>query len=82
MTAGQRCDDLDLVARRALRPLGAARVFLRDRKQWTVEEVVDETTATRSLIFASNGVARRVRVFPEDWRSLPDEVLYGFSLHR
>lgn len=81
MTAGQRCDDLDLVARRALRPLGAARVFLNDRKQWTVEEVVDETSS-RSLIFASNGVARRVRVFPEDWRSLPDEVLYALSLHR
>lgn len=32
-----------------------------------------------SLIFASDAAVRRVRRFPEDWASLPDEALAALS---
>ena len=36
----------------------------------------------RTLVFASERVARRVRAFPPDWQSLPDDALIRLSWSR
>ena len=48
-------------------------------QDWTVYE---ESVADRALIFETDHVARRVRVYPADWAELPDETLYVLSWSR
>jgi hypothetical protein len=59
-----------------------ARVFLVERRTWTVQEVIDRSTNARALIFSSVGIGRRVAQYPPDWRELSDALLYGVSLGR
>lgn len=60
-------------------PVTLARIFEMDRQQWTVQEVSDPTTADRSLVFSSRGIARRIRRYPEHWRELSDASLADLS---
>jgi hypothetical protein len=55
------------------------RNFLAGAYQWTVREVVDPTTGTSVLIFARDGIARRVRHYPSNWRELSNEALLALS---
>jgi hypothetical protein len=51
--------------------------------RWLVREAEHsafDRRATRSLIFESHDVVRRVREYPADWYALSDEVLYQLSL--
>ena len=66
----------------AVQPIGVVRIIVIAGKSWTVSEVVDQTTFAPGLIFTGQGVARRVRDFPADWRTLPDEKLYALSWSR
>ena len=45
---------------------------------WTVYED-KETSASPSLVFETDRIARRVRHYPESWADLPDEELYALS---
>ena len=74
MTTGLRED-----ARGERESMRLARIFERDKEQWTVQEVADPTTADRSLVFSSKGIARRIRRYPEHWRELSDASLYALS---
>lgn len=74
-SGGERRDRTGQLSTRILEPLGAARIFLIDRTQWTVEEVADRYTKTRFLIFSTHGLARRVRTYPANWRSLSETEL-------
>ena len=69
-------------ARGALPTTGLARIFLMNRQQWTVEEVSDATTGACSLVFSSQGIARRIHNYPVRWRELPDAALYALSWER
>ena len=49
---------------------------------WLVQEVRDleyDRRATTSLIFSSDDVMRRVRVYPPNWIDLPDDDLIALS---
>ena len=49
---------------------------------WLVQEVRDleyDRRATTSLIFSSDDVMRRVRVYPPNWIDLPDDELIALS---
>lgn len=53
-----------------------------DHGYWVVYEVSDrigENEVRRSLIFVSDAGFRRVRDFPEDWRTLDDAALWALS---
>jgi hypothetical protein len=71
--------EIQRVTAKRLSPLGPVRVLTIAQQPWTVEEVVDTTLGCRSLIFSSTGVARRVRRYPADWRTLADDLLYALS---
>lgn len=52
---------------------------------WFVREISGPTYDRRgsgSLVFLSDDVMRRVRDYPPDWHTLPDEALYALSLRR
>jgi hypothetical protein len=54
-----------------------------DYSHWTVHEVHDPlTSSARSLIFVSTGGFRRVRRYPDDWRSLDADALWALSWER
>jgi hypothetical protein len=54
-----------------------------DHGRWTVHQVHDPSTASgASLIFASAAGFRRVRTFPEGWRSLSAAALWELSWQR
>ena len=58
----------------------ARRIVLED-VVWLVYELafpLDRRT-TPSLIFENEGVIRRVRNYPADWRTLSDEELFALS---
>lgn len=62
---------------------GRVRVIWHDQRRWTVREVEQGTWSEadhRSLIYESEGIARRVREYPVGWFTLSDEDLYGLSL--
>lgn len=65
-----------------LQAIGLARIFVMDRQEWTVQEVADATTGTRSLVFSSRGIARRIHNYPMRWRDFPAEALYVLSWER
>lgn len=49
-------------------------------ESWLVYEVGGATYDRRgSLIFESAWTVRRVRIYPEDWRTLSDEALLELS---
>lgn len=70
--------DLDF-ARRYRAVSGPERTFLVDGHVWTVREAVDPVTRTRSLIFSTDGLARRVRKYPPNWRELSSDELRALS---
>lgn len=50
--------------------------------RWTVQEVLGPTYSrrtSRSLVFAADGIMRRVRSFPENWVDLDDGALLRLS---
>lgn len=53
--------------------------FIAGTQAWLVREVLDATTASRVLIFARPGVARRVRSYPSNWRELSSDALLTLS---
>lgn len=55
-------------------------VVAADGGHWRVYERSSAAYDRRhSLVFESETTIRRVRNFPADWRSLPDEALYQLS---
>lgn len=62
--------------------IGRERSIVVGGQSWTIREAMDRVTLTRTLIFFSTNVARRVREYPADWRDLPDELLYELSWSR
>ncbi|HEY4218995.1 MAG TPA: hypothetical protein VGM67_17760 [Gemmatimonadaceae bacterium] len=59
------------------------RVLRAGGHEWHVRETryspADRRTGT-CLIFDAESVIRRVRNFPPNWRTLPDDELYSISL--
>ncbi len=50
--------------------------------RWTVQEVLGPSYSrrtSRSLVFAADGIMRRVRSFPENWVDLDDDALLRLS---
>ncbi|HKW46330.1 MAG TPA: hypothetical protein VJN70_02765 [Gemmatimonadaceae bacterium] len=52
------------------------RHFKAATQHWTVYE---NSTADQTLIFETDGIARRVRTYPANWAELPDDELYVLS---
>jgi hypothetical protein len=63
------------------RPAITRQISDADGKVWRVVELVQETGA-RALVFDSDGIFRRIREFPADWRSLDDADLLALSWGR
>lgn len=61
-------------------PLGLERSFIIDGRTWQVHETVDPVTRTNVLIFMTDGIARRVRHYPPDWRELSSDELRSLSM--
>lgn len=67
------------------RGLASARVVQTDDAQWRVYEMESgpyDRRSGRSLIFESDGVLRRVRDYPVEWRELSDAELMEVSWRR
>jgi hypothetical protein len=67
------------------RAIASARTIRTDDGQWRVYELESgpyDRRSGRSLIFESDGVLRRVRVYPENWRELSDAELMETSWRR
>lgn len=67
------------------RALASGRTVETDDGQWRVYELESGPYDRRSgcsLIFESDGVLRRVRDYPADWRELPDTELMAVSWRR
>ena len=62
--------------------IGTERPIVVAAQAWTVHEVIDPVTLTRTLVFTGRGIARRVREYPAKWRDLTDEQLYALSWRR
>ena len=62
-----------------LEPMGLERSYVADGRTWAVREVVDSITLNRVLIFTSDGVGRRVRHYPPNWRDLSSDALHALS---
>ena len=65
--------------------LATGRTIYSDDGQWHVYEVESgpyDRRSGRSLIFESDGVLRRVRDYPSDWRELSDAELMVVSWRR
>lgn len=60
-------------------PLRAELSFAVGRQRWTVHESVDHVTLASVLIFTTDGIARRVRHYPPDWRELSSQGLGALS---
>jgi hypothetical protein len=59
-----------------------ARQLVVDHVPWLVYELPPtpfDRRSKSSLIFESEGIMRRVRGFPADWRALTDDELYALS---
>jgi len=67
------------------RGLASARTVYTDDAQWRVYEMESgpyDRRSGRSLIFESDGVLRRVRSYPTEWRELSDSDLMEVSWRR
>lgn len=67
------------------RALATARIVPTDDGQWRVYELESgpyDRRSGRSLIFESDGVLRRVRDYPANWRELSDAQLMEVSWRR
>lgn len=65
--------------------LATCRTIETDDGQWRVYELESgpyDRRSGRSLIFESDGVLRRVRDYPEEWRGLSDAELMEVSWRR
>lgn len=60
------------------------RLVILDGIPWEVYEHIPEydRRASPTLVFESEGVVRRVRDFPADWRERSDAELYALSWRR
>jgi hypothetical protein len=59
------------------------RTVLVDGVEWRVYELpagMYDRRGPATLIFESHDVFRRIRSYPEDWRTLTDDALYAVSL--
>ena len=79
---GRDRDQAEAIGPRSSKPTRTERVIQHANRMWTVREVVDPTTRAPVLIFSSDGLARRVRVYPPHWRNLSDDDLYRLSWSR
>lgn len=59
----------------------AERRFAINREGWSVWEDLRPASGP-SLVFENTKIARRVRVYPQNWRDLTDEELYALSWSR
>jgi hypothetical protein len=73
-----RAHDTEFAASHIL-AIGPEHVFTIDGCMWTVREAIDPVTQTPVLIFTSDRVGRRVRLYPANWRELSDKELHGLS---
>jgi hypothetical protein len=62
--------------------IGPERSYAVGGRDWTACEVVDPVSLARVLVFLSDGVARRVRHYPSDWRVLSADELHALSWGR
>ena len=60
--------------------IGEPRRFTYGGRPWLACE--DGSEFGPALLFFGPGVARRVRHYPCDWRTLPDDLLYALSCAR
>src|SRR5579864_8501951 len=68
---------------RGLELLSSRIVGGEDGRKWLVQEVADwgyDRRGSRSLIFSTDDLMRRVQRYPSDWLSLSDEELLAISL--
>ncbi|MFL5560875.1 MAG: hypothetical protein ACJ79K_05295 [Gemmatimonadaceae bacterium] len=59
-----------------------ARVITIDHEEWRVYELgpaVYDRRGANTLVFESDGVIRRVRSYPREWRELSAEALFALS---
>ncbi|HEY2377660.1 MAG TPA: hypothetical protein VGH98_16930 [Gemmatimonadaceae bacterium] len=59
-----------------------ARELVIEGLPWRVYELpptVFDRRTSPSLVFESDGVVRRVRNYPSEWRALADDVLFALS---
>lgn len=59
-----------------------ALVIMIDHEEWRVYELgpaAYDRRGSNTLVFESDGVMRRVRSFPANWRELPVDVLAALS---
>ncbi|HEY2377087.1 MAG TPA: hypothetical protein VGH98_14020 [Gemmatimonadaceae bacterium] len=59
-----------------------ARQIVDDGVPWLVYELPPapfDRRSSPSLVFETENAVRRVRVYPEDWRELPDHDLFALS---
>jgi hypothetical protein len=59
------------------------RTLLIDGMEWRVYELPSgmyDRRGPATLVFEASDIFRRVRSYPSDWRTLPDEELFGVSL--
>jgi hypothetical protein len=73
-----RAQDTEFAASHIL-AIGREHEFTIDGCVWTVREAIDPITQTPVLIFTSDRVGRRVRLYPANWRELSDKELHGLS---
>ena len=66
------------------RPHTRHRSFCHGAQTWTVHEQLTPSSLTEgsTLVFESEGTARRVHTYPAYWRDLTDEQLYTLSWGR
>ena len=53
-----------------------------DNEEWRIYELLPvsyDRRACNTLVFESEGVMRRVRTFPDNWRELPAKALLALS---
>jgi hypothetical protein len=75
-------DDSNQTRKRDQLELDTRRIFA-GGEVWTVREVpapAFDRRGGKHLIFEGLDVMRRVRDFPVDWLTLPDDALYALSL--
>jgi hypothetical protein len=66
-------------------PATGKRSFYHDHELWFVGERAARASDIHRaphLVFESDGMIRRVRTFPDNWRELSDVELWELSWHR
>ena len=51
-------------------------------RDWLIYELAGSATEPASLVFETELVVRRVKVYPASWRTLDDDALFALSWSR